>query len=115
MSAQEYETAYELMNRAGKTDSVVCRGCGGFVLSTEAHDQFHSALEEQALEHKGLRMRGQIGGIVEKEEELVVIPTNRPLAEMREDPDHDWVSAYQKERSKKPDSKKAEAKQKTNL
>lgn len=41
-----YETAYELGQRTGHTDSVVCAACGAFVMDTAAHDRFHSALTD---------------------------------------------------------------------
>ena len=39
-----YETARELTERTGKTDTVVCTDCGAFVMNVAAHDQFHSSL-----------------------------------------------------------------------
>ncbi len=38
-----YETARELTERTGKTDTVVCTDCGVFVMNVDAHDQFHAA------------------------------------------------------------------------
>ncbi len=43
-----YETAYELGQRLGHTDSVVCADCGAFVLDTAAHTRFHSILGAHA-------------------------------------------------------------------
>ena len=43
-----YETAYELGQRTGHTDSVVCADCGAFVLDVAAHTRFHSILSGHA-------------------------------------------------------------------
>jgi hypothetical protein len=43
-----YETAYELGQRIGHTDSVVCADCGVFVMDTAAHTRFHSILSSHA-------------------------------------------------------------------
>jgi hypothetical protein len=43
-----YETAYELGQRIGHTDSVVCADCGAFVLDVSAHTRFHSILSGHA-------------------------------------------------------------------
>ncbi len=43
-----YETAYELGQRLGHTDSVVCLDCGAFVLDKAAHTRFHSILSAHA-------------------------------------------------------------------
>jgi hypothetical protein len=37
-----YETAYELGQRTGHTDTVVCTDCGAFVMNVAAHDRFHA-------------------------------------------------------------------------
>lgn len=42
-----YETAHELTERTGKTDTVVCTDCGTFVMDVAAHDRFHAALSGQ--------------------------------------------------------------------
>ncbi len=39
-----YETAYELGQRIGHTDTVVCADCGAFVMDKAAHSRFHLAL-----------------------------------------------------------------------
>lgn len=39
-----YETARELTERTGKTDTVVCTDCGAFVMNVAAHTRFHLAL-----------------------------------------------------------------------
>jgi predicted Rossmann-fold nucleotide-binding protein len=44
MAAPRYETAYELGQRIGHTDSVVCTDCGAFVMDVAAHTRFHSIL-----------------------------------------------------------------------
>jgi len=43
-----YETAYELGQRIGHTDSVVCPDCGVFVMDKKAHTRFHSILSAHA-------------------------------------------------------------------
>lgn len=43
-----YETAHELSQRLGHTDSVVCADCGVFVMDTTAHNRFHSILSGHA-------------------------------------------------------------------
>ena len=43
-----YETAYELGQRTGHTDSVVCADCGAFVMDVAAHTRFHSILSGHA-------------------------------------------------------------------
>ena len=48
MSGPRYETAYELGQRIGHTDSVVCTDCGAFVLDVTAHTRFHSILSGHA-------------------------------------------------------------------
>jgi len=48
MAGPRYETAYELGQRAGRTDSVVCADCGAFVMDTAAHTRFHSILSSHA-------------------------------------------------------------------
>lgn len=45
-TAGQYETAYEVGQRRGKTDSVVCCICGAFVIDVEAHDRWHARLAE---------------------------------------------------------------------
>ena len=40
----KYETARELTERTGKTDTVVCTGCGAFVMNVAAHTRFHLTL-----------------------------------------------------------------------
>ena len=42
-----YETAHELGQRIGHTDSVVCTDCGVFVLDKAAHTGFHATLEAE--------------------------------------------------------------------
>lgn len=44
MTEPRYETAYELGQRIGHTDSVVCMDCGTFVMDAAAHTRFHSIL-----------------------------------------------------------------------
>lgn len=39
-----YETAHELQERVGKTDTVVCMDCGAFVMNRAAHDRFHATM-----------------------------------------------------------------------
>jgi hypothetical protein len=41
MTGPRYETAAELQQRTGHTDTVVCTGCGAFVMDVAAHDRFH--------------------------------------------------------------------------
>jgi len=48
MTGPRYETAYELQQRTGHTDSVVCGDCGAFVMDVAAHDRFHSILSAHA-------------------------------------------------------------------
>jgi hypothetical protein len=45
--AGRYETAYEVGQRRGKTDSVVCCICGAFVIDVDAHDRWHARLPEE--------------------------------------------------------------------
>ena len=47
-SGPRYETAYELGQRIGHTDSVVCADCGVFVMDVAAHTRFHSILSGHA-------------------------------------------------------------------
>jgi hypothetical protein len=44
MTEPRYETAYEQLQRTGRTHSVVCMDCGVFVMDTDVHDRFHSIL-----------------------------------------------------------------------
>jgi len=44
MAEPRYETAYELGQRLGRTDSVVCLDCGAFVMDVAAHNRFHSGV-----------------------------------------------------------------------
>jgi len=37
-----YETGHQLAERTGKTDTVVCTGCGAFVMDVAVHDRFHA-------------------------------------------------------------------------
>lgn len=46
--APRYETAHELSQRLGHTDSVVCADCGVFVMDTAAHTRFHAILSSHA-------------------------------------------------------------------
>ena len=48
MTEPKYETAYELGQRIGHTDSVVCTDCGVFVMDVAAHTRFHSILSSHA-------------------------------------------------------------------
>ena len=48
MTEPRYETAYELGQRIGHTDSVVCADCGAFVMDVAAHTRFHSILSAHA-------------------------------------------------------------------
>jgi len=48
MTGPRYETAHELGQRLGHTDSVVCADCGVFVMDVAAHDRFHSILSSHA-------------------------------------------------------------------
>lgn len=48
MAEPRYETAYELGQRIGHTDSVVCADCGVFVMDKTAHTRFHSILSAHA-------------------------------------------------------------------
>lgn len=41
-AAGQYETAYEVSRRRGKTDSVVCCTCGAFIIDVDAHDRWHN-------------------------------------------------------------------------
>jgi hypothetical protein len=43
-----YETAYELQQRTGHTDTVVCLDCGVFVMDRAAHTRFHSIMSSWA-------------------------------------------------------------------
>ena len=43
-----YETARELGQRIGHTDSVVCTDCGVFVMDVTAHTRFHSIMSSWA-------------------------------------------------------------------
>ena len=47
-SGPRYETAHELGQRIGHTDSVVCADCGVFVMDVAAHNRFHSILSGHA-------------------------------------------------------------------
>lgn len=47
--AGRYETAYEVDQRRGKTDSVVCCICGAFVMNIDAHDWWHTRVELPGL------------------------------------------------------------------
>lgn len=55
-----YETAHELSERTGKTDTVVCMDCGVFVMNRAAHDRFHSIGSAQAWALSVLKV-GHIG------------------------------------------------------
>lgn len=44
-----YETAAELQQRTGSTDTVVCLDCGVFVMDKAAHTRFHSIMSAQAV------------------------------------------------------------------
>lgn len=48
MTGPRYETAYELSQRTGGADSVVCADCGVFVMDKTAHTRFHSILSSHA-------------------------------------------------------------------
>ena len=48
MTEPRYETAHELGQRTGRTDSVVCADCGAFVMDVAAHTRFHSILSAHA-------------------------------------------------------------------
>lgn len=48
MTEPRYETAHELQQRTGRTDTVVCADCGVFVMDKIAHTRFHSILSAQA-------------------------------------------------------------------
>ena len=48
MAGPRYETAHELGQRIGHTDSVVCADCGVFVMDVAAHNRFHSILSGHA-------------------------------------------------------------------
>ena len=48
MTGPRYETAHELGQRIGHTDSVVCADCGVFVMDVAAHTRFHSILSGHA-------------------------------------------------------------------
>jgi hypothetical protein len=48
MDGPRYETAYELGQRIGHTDSVVCADCGVFVMDVAVHNRFHSILSGHA-------------------------------------------------------------------
>jgi hypothetical protein len=48
MAEPRYETAYELGQRIGHTDTVVCADCGAFVMDKAAHTRFHSILSGHA-------------------------------------------------------------------
>jgi hypothetical protein len=41
MTEPRYETAYELGQRIGHTDSVICADCGVFVMDVAAHTRLH--------------------------------------------------------------------------
>ena len=42
MTEPRYETAYEVGQRIGHTDTVVCADCGVFVMDVAAHTRYHS-------------------------------------------------------------------------
>jgi hypothetical protein len=48
MTEPRYETAYEQLQRTGRTHSVICMDCGVFVMDTDVHDRFHSILSGHA-------------------------------------------------------------------
>jgi hypothetical protein len=48
MAGPRYETAAELQQRTGSTDSVVCLDCGVFVMDKAAHTRFHSIMSSWA-------------------------------------------------------------------
>ena len=48
MAGPRYETAHELTERTGKTDTVVCADCGVFVMDKTAHTRFHSIMSSWA-------------------------------------------------------------------
>jgi hypothetical protein len=48
MTGPRYETAYELGQRTGHADSVVCTDCGAFVMDVAAHTRFHSIMSSWA-------------------------------------------------------------------
>lgn len=75
-----YETAHELGQRIGHTDSVVCADCGVFVMDKTAHTRFHSILGAHAWA-------------------LAVLKTAHIAAHV-----HDRYEAYDKISSKKFDS-----------
>jgi hypothetical protein len=48
MAGPRYETAAELQQRTGSTDSVVCLDCGVFVMDKAAHTRSHSIMSSWA-------------------------------------------------------------------
>lgn len=48
MAEPRYETACELQQRTGHTDTVVCLDCGAFVMDKAAHTRFHSIMSSWA-------------------------------------------------------------------
>jgi len=48
MAEPRYETAHELGERTGHTDTVVCADCGVFVMDKAAHTRFHSIMSSWA-------------------------------------------------------------------
>lgn len=80
-----YETAFDLGQRIGHTDSVVCADCGVFVMDRSAHTRSHSIMNAQAWA-------------------LAVLKTAHIAAHV-----HDRYEAYDKINSRKFDSWSAEA------
>jgi hypothetical protein len=58
MAEPRYETAYELGQRIGHTDSVVCTDCGAFVMDAAAHTRFHLELTAHDRNADSNRERG---------------------------------------------------------
>ena len=48
MTGPRYETAAELQQRTGHTDTVVCLDCGVFVMDKTAHTRSHSIMSSWA-------------------------------------------------------------------
>lgn len=44
VGGSRYETARDLTQRIGHTDTVVCMDCGAFVMNVAAHDRHHAAM-----------------------------------------------------------------------
>jgi hypothetical protein len=72
-----YETAYELMQRIGHTDTVVCIDCGSFVMDKTAHTRFHSILSSHAWAIAVLKNRHIAGHVHDRYDVVERIDSKR--------------------------------------